>query len=456
MSRLATFLARARERVAAGAYAPSGAALQPNGPFVAAIQSGSGVVAELKPASPSSGLLLRGPVEPVLAAYKAGGAAALSILTDADHFGGSPGLLRTAHAQGLPTLMKDFVVDEAQLACARHDGASAVLLIERCFAGDRERRETLVDAAHKLGLEVLLELFDAADWASARGSNADLLGVNARDLETLKVDEAAALRLLAEVAKQRPVLALSGVRRRADVLAARRAGALGVLVGTMLLEAPDAELALRALQRPLSKVCGLRTETDVVGAARAGADLVGFVVGAPRSPRDVPPIVAQRLADTARSLGLRPVLVTPHADAGEVRAWCRLVRPAFVQVSGFLPAAGWSHSLQSIPTHVLQAVEAGDDAAPGPDVAGFVADSPHGGLGGGTGAVHDWSRTLRLVDAHPGRLSLVAGGLDAGNAAAALAATGAWGADASSRLESEPGRKDPAKVLAFVQAVRGA
>jgi indole-3-glycerol phosphate synthase/phosphoribosylanthranilate isomerase len=453
MDRLATFRARALERVAAGAYAPRGEALEPNGPFAAAVRSGSGIVAELKPASPSRGRLLRGPVDQVLAAYRAGGAAALSILTDADHFGGSPALLREAHAHGLPTLMKDFIVHEAQVACARHQGASAVLLVERLFRGEPERREELVRAAHALGLEVLLELFDADDWAAARGSAADLLGVNARDLETLEVDEADARTLLAEVAAHRPVLALSGIRRRPDARAARRAGACGILVGTMLMEAPDPELALRALRRPLSKVCGLRTQAELADAARAGADLAGLVVGAPQSPRDLPPLTAQRLADDARALGLRPVLVTPHADPWEVREWCRLVRPAFVQVSGFRPEAAWVRSLRAIPTHVLEAV---DGAAPGADSAGFVADSPHGGLGGGTGQTHDWARTLRLVEADPARLSLVAGGLDAGNAAAALAATGAWGADASSRLESAPGRKDPGKVAAFVQAVQGA
>lgn len=450
MDRLATFRSRALERVAAGAYAPVGEPLRPNGSFVAAVQdpAGSGIVAELKPASPSAGRLLRGPPDPLLAAYRSGGAAALSILTDADHFDGSPALLRAAHSHGLPTLMKDFVVHEAQLACARHAGASAVLLIERCFRGDPARREQMVDAAHALGLEVLLELFDAADWASARTSAADLLGVNARDLDTLAVDEAAARRLVAEVAVQRPVLALSGIRGRADAVAARQAGAAGILVGTLLLEAPDPELALRALQRPLSKVCGLRTQADVAAAARAGADLAGFVVGAPASPRNLAPLAAQQLADDARALGLRPVLVTPHADAWEVREWCRLVRPAFVQVSGFQPDAAWVHSLHAIPTHVL---EARDGAAPGPDSAGFVADPSQG-----TGRANDWGATRRLVAANPGRLSLVAGGLDAGNAAAALAATGAWGADASSGLEAEPGRKDPARIAAFVQAVRAA
>jgi indole-3-glycerol phosphate synthase/phosphoribosylanthranilate isomerase len=452
MPRLDRFLDDARRRVAAGAYAVHGPTLHPNGSLKAAVaRAGAGaIVAELKPASPSEGRLLQRPVAAVLADFKAGGADALSVLTDADHFGGSPTLLRETHGAGLPTLMKDFIVDKAQLDCAAHAGASAVLLIERALGA--QRREALVAAAHARGLEVLLEVFDGADWQAARASAADLVGVNSRDLETLQVDPARAAILLGQVAHERPgaALALSGISRRRQVRAALAAGAAGVLVGTALARAPDPVLLLRSLRRPLAKVCGLRTSDELRVAAAAGADLVGLVVGSPGSPRDLPVEGARDLAHVARRLGLRSVLVTRHRDLGAVRAWCEDVRPDFLQLHA--PASeDWIRALAPVQVLVVFGPGPGTDLPAGG--AGIVLD---GTAEGGQGRAHDWSRARLSVDGASGRLAFIAGGLDATTAARALQESGAAGADASSGLESAPGRKDPAKVAAFVQAVHAA
>lgn len=441
---LPSFLQAARERAEAGAYGLDGPALRPNGRLADALRAPGAVIAELKPRSPGEGRLLVGPAAPILAAYKEGGAAALSVLTDATHFGGSPGLLREAHATGLPTLMKDLVVDERQLDCAAHAGASAILLIERCFTS-AEDREAFVAAAHRRGLEVLLELFTVDEAKRAATSRADIVGVNARDLGTLKVDVPAALALVKSLAAAgRPVVALSGIDGRAADRRARAAGAMATLVGTHLMRSPDPGLALRALRRPLAKVCGLRAASDVEAAAQAGADLAGLVVGSPGSPREVTPFAAHRLADEARARGLRPVLVTRTTDPALLLEWCRLVRPAYLQAHGAVPSADLRHRLAAFGVHVLAAVEPG---APAPEADGVVVDTRSAG---GSGAAHAWA-TVPTTG-----LSLIAGGLDAGNAAAALAASGAWGADASSRLESAPGVKDPDKVAAFVKAVHSA
>lgn len=461
MGRLDGFLRAARERVALGAYANKGPRLSPNGSLVAALaRHPTPVIAELKPRSPSEGRLLQGPthaIRGVLDAYRDGGAAALSLLTDATHFDGDPDLLRQAHATGLATLMKDFVVDARQVACAAHAGASAVLLIERCFA-QPEGREALVAAAHREGLEVLLEVHDETDLARAAGSRADLVGVNARDLDTLQVDPVAALRLVQAAAKHgKPVVALSGIADRAAYRAARAAGAQAALVGTHLLRSRDPALALRALQRPLAKVCGVRTSQDLAAATAAGADLVGLVVGSPDSPRNLAPLAAQRLAAQAApdsagtgKAGPRVVLVTRHPDPALQLEWCRLVRPDYLQVHGAPPSADLRHRLATIPTRLLCAVASGapgnqgDPGAPvSADCDGVVIDSTQAG---GAGATHAWR------PAPPG-LSLVAGGLHAGNVAQALAASHAWGADASSGLESAPGMKDAARIQAFVTAV---
>ncbi len=451
MGHLAHFLDDARQRVHMGIYDLEGPALRPNGSLVAAIQDDpAAVMAELKPRSPSQGRLLQGSPGDLLAAYKEGGAAALSVLTDADWFDGSPGLLRLAHTTDLPVMMKDFIVDEAQLRLAAHNGASAVLLIERCL--EPRRRETLVTAAHALGLEVLLEVCRKSDWDTAQSSAADLFGVNARDLDTLELDAPASLELVQTIHDAgRPVIALSGITDRASRLRANKAGAKGVLVGTHLAKSPDPGLWLKALRHPLAKVCGITRQADVDLAAAAGADLVGFVVGA-ESPRAIAALRAQQLSDHAHSLGLRTVLVTPHEDAWEVREWCRVVRPDFVQLTRLQPDAEWIHSIASIPTRVLHAV--GPDEPTPLSGIGLVLDTPSKHGSGGSGLAHDWGASARHVS--QGRFSLVAGGLAGDNAAEAIQATGAWGADASSRLESSPGCKDPEAVKAFVQVVHDA
>lgn len=449
-ARLATFLAAAHRRVAAGAYRPQGPPIKSNGSLAALVRKGGAILAELKPESPSEGRLLHKPARVMLGNYKSGGADALSILTDADHFGGSPALLREAHAAGLPTLMKDFVVDEAQLDSARNEGASAVLLIERVLGP--ARREELVAAAHARGIEVLLEVFDAQDWQAARQSKADLIGVNARDLETLRVDAAAATILLGQVAHERPggAVALSGLHSRAGARLAYAAGAGGILVGTALLKAPDPALLLRSLRRPLAKVCGLRSESDLAAASDAGADLVGLVVGSPDSPRDLAPHEARHLAGVARGKGLRPVLVTRCKDLGAVLDWCRLVQPDFVQLHALAPPA-WVRELESMSVQVLFGVGPGAPVPTGG--AGVVLD---GHPAGGAGLAHDWGAQRVGVQADAGRLTFVAGGLDAASAPLALRQSGAAGADASSGLESAPGRKDSRRIAAFVKAVHSA
>lgn len=425
------FVASAQERVDAGYYHVNGEQLPSNGTL------GPGLIAELKPRSPSEGRLLQDNLLGLLSAYQH--ADAISVLVDADHFDGSIELFRQSHSTGKPLLWKDFVISPQQVESAHHHGASAILLIERCL--DPTVREELVMQAHEFGLQVLLEVFNETDWMSAQESKADFIGVNARDLETLELSVESARALVAKISSSRQVFSLSGCKDRSDRVAAQQAGAIGVLVGTQFMTAPSAELAVKAMQRPIAKVCGITTQLDLKGAEAAGADLVGFVVGAP-TPRSIPIIKAQQLAEATN---LPTVLVTPHEDDWEVREWCRVVKPDFVQIHGFSPTPEWVYSLKAIPTFVLQ-------ARPGePFGDGVVLDTG----AGGTGEVHDWHGDASTVEARKGQLSLVAGGLAHDNVASAIATTGAWGADASSRLENKPGEKNHQLMRQFVEAVHG-
>ena len=206
-----------------------------------------GVIAEVKRRSPSKGAIRADiSTEKQVAAYERGGAAALSILTEPDRFGGSArDLLAARGGSALPLLRKDFLVRELQLVEARALGASAVLLIARALAPGRLREMAV--AAAELGLETLVEVRDESELADALSVRATMIGVNNRDLETLEIDTATGERLLPLVPIDRIAVAESGVQTRADVERYAACGADAVLVGSSLSASDDPESAVRAL-----------------------------------------------------------------------------------------------------------------------------------------------------------------------------------------------------------------
>jgi indole-3-glycerol phosphate synthase len=170
--------------------------------------------------------------------YERGGAVAVSVLTEARHFGGSLADLRLARGRTiLPILRKDFIVHPVQVLEARAEGADAVLLIAAALS-ESELRELAV-VAHEVGLATLVEAHSEADLAKALAAGAGILGVNSRDLETLQVDVERALALLASAPPDRVRVLESGVSSRHQVLAAADAGADAVLVGEAVMRAPD-------------------------------------------------------------------------------------------------------------------------------------------------------------------------------------------------------------------------
>lgn len=205
------------------------------------------VIAEIKRQSPSKGVINAGLSAAVRAAeYAAGGAAALSVLTEPSRFGGSLEDLRLVKAAvGIPLLRKDFITHRVQLLEARVAGASAVLLIARAL-----RPELLTALAHEarsLGLDVLVETRDDEELARAVAIPDAVIGVNNRDLETLVIDAAVAERLIPLIPSGRLAVYESGIRDVADVERAARAGADAVLVGSVLSAAADPVQAVRGL-----------------------------------------------------------------------------------------------------------------------------------------------------------------------------------------------------------------
>jgi indole-3-glycerol phosphate synthase len=233
-------------RAAHAAPAPRGFA----GAVRARIAAGRpAVIAEIKKASPSKGVL-RAIFDPaaIAARYEAGGAACLSVLTDRPYFQGAPEYLVAARAAAnLPVLRKDFIVDEYQVLEARAWGADAVLLIVAAL--DDAQLAAFEACAHELGMAVLVEAHDGAELDRALRLATPLIGINNRNLRTFDVTLATTLDLLPRVPADRVVVTESGILVPADVATMRAGGVHAFLVGEAFMRAADPGAALAALFR---------------------------------------------------------------------------------------------------------------------------------------------------------------------------------------------------------------
>lgn len=212
------------------------------------------VIAELKRRSPSKGEFpWHGDVGRQVRAYEAGGARAVSVVTDGPFFGGSTDLLAEVRAAvGLPVLQKDFLLEPWQVWYARDLGADACLLIAACLPGDALAE--MEATAREAGLHTLVEVVDEAELGRAQGAGARVVGVNNRDLKTFTVDPDRTARLVPLYDEQQVCVAESGIHTRDDVAALLRAGVDAFLIGEALMTAPDPAAHLRGLgagQAPL-------------------------------------------------------------------------------------------------------------------------------------------------------------------------------------------------------------
>jgi indole-3-glycerol phosphate synthase len=210
-------------------------------------RTGVAVIAELKKASPSKGLIREQfCVEELAQELEAAGAAALSVLTDAEFFQGSLANLRAASAAAkIPCLRKDFILDEFQLLEARANSADAILLIVAALS--QAELVSLARSAGQRGLDVLCEVHDEEELQRAVDAGCDLIGVNTRDLRTFKVDPETAFRLADQLPKNVVKVAESGIRSGEDIARLRTAGYQAFLIGEALMRAEHPREALREL-----------------------------------------------------------------------------------------------------------------------------------------------------------------------------------------------------------------
>lgn len=252
-------LATKREEIAAGKQVLSevqwltkAARLEPARGFYramkAAVDAGKpAVIAEVKKASPSKGIL-RDPFDPeaIARSYAQHGATCLSVLTDLQYFKGAPQYLDMARqASGLPAIRKDFIIDTYQVVQARGLGADAILLIVAAL--DMPALLELEQCAHELGMDVLVEVHDAAEMDLALQMKTPLIGVNNRNLRTFEVSLQTTLNLKNSLGPQHLLVTESGIASRQDVLAMRSQGVNAFLVGEAFMRAPSPGEALSQL-----------------------------------------------------------------------------------------------------------------------------------------------------------------------------------------------------------------
>lgn len=205
------------------------------------------LIAEVKRASPSAGLIREDFDPPTIAkSYEDGGAACISVLTDEPFFQGSLDFLRAVRsAVDLPILRKDFIVDPYQLLQARVAGADAVLLIAECLSP--QQLIEMDEQASELGLQTLIELYEPENLVPVLATKTRLVGINNRDLRTFETDLQHCVRLAADIPSDRLVVGESGIRSADDVAMLKAGGVKAILVGESLMRQPNIMIATKAL-----------------------------------------------------------------------------------------------------------------------------------------------------------------------------------------------------------------
>lgn len=432
------------------------------------------LIAEVKRASPSKGLLAEH-FDPVAqaSAYAAGGAAAISVLTEPRYFLGSLEHLSAVRAAvSVPVLRKDFLLDPYQVYEARAAGADAALLILAML--DDALAADLLALIRSLGMEALVEAHNAAEVERAVRLGASVIGVNARDLRTFNVDTAVVRRLRALVPTGRVFIAESGVSDWRGAAQARVWGANAVLVGEALMRAADPVAKARELAsapggmtaklfggsgQPFVKICGLATPEQAQAAARFGADAFGLVF-APMAPahRRVTREQAARIVEGVADMESPPlpvgVFVNPAAD--EVAELAASLDLGAIQLSGDetpdqcaeIAAATGLPIIKAVRLRAEADLERLDDYIHAG--ATLLVDTPARGLYGGAGQTGDWSLARQMAEQWP---IILAGGLTPANVAEAVSAVAPRGVDVSSGVETDSA-KDIEKIQAFIAQAR--
>ncbi|WP_404340369.1 bifunctional indole-3-glycerol-phosphate synthase TrpC/phosphoribosylanthranilate isomerase TrpF [Pseudoalteromonas mariniglutinosa] len=406
---------------------------------------GTQFILECKKASPSKGLI-REPFDlaEITAIYKKY-ATCISVLTDEKYFQGSFDYLEFVRSQvEQPLICKDFFIDEYQIYLARIYGGDAILLMLSVL--DDAQYCALRAVAISLNMAVLTEVSNEQEVQRAVALNADIIGINNRDLRDLSTDLATTERLREHIPSDKVVISESGIYTHSDV---KRLAPLcnGFLIGSSLMAEHDLESACRKVILGENKVCGLTRSQDVIAAYQQGA-LYGGLIFYPKSPRYVDLECARELSQSAP---LKFVGVFVDAPMTQVAQYAHVLKLAAVQLHGQESDDYIKTLREHLPTDCeIWKAQAIKDRLPAAasNVDRHLYDTYSDNQAGGTGKAFDWS-----LLSHAEQPFMLAGGLNPDNIHAALYC-GATGLDLNSGVETSAGKKCQTKLHHAFTSIR--
>jgi indole-3-glycerol phosphate synthase/phosphoribosylanthranilate isomerase len=451
------------------------------------------IIAEFKRRSPSAGIIRDDlSATDIARRYESGGACAISVLTDKDHFGGSiDDLSAVRAATDLPLLRKDFPVDPIQIYEAAIAGADAVLLIVASL-DDADLANLRIVAEDELGLDALVEVHTSEELRRALKAGATIVGVNNRDLRTFRTSLETSERLIAEAPRDRVMISESGLQSAKSLRHLQTLGFRGFLIGESLMRSTDPEAALRnfiagaedqpSLQptcshRPVAapagfstahsavatanhmaaiqiKICGVTNVNDARTCVELGVDMIGLNF----YPGSVRHVTGETAREIVRAVprSVQCVGVFVDADANEIRETANRAGIHRVQLHGdFAPetCSDLAREFRVIRAFATDTQFHPEHAAAFPD-CDVLVDAHHPQLRGGTGQTCDWATARATLPFT--RFLILSGGLNPQNVDRAMAEVTPHAVDVCSGVESAPGVKNHSALEHFIRAVRAA
>ncbi len=403
-------------------------------------------IAEVKPKSPSEGVLYNRNFIKLAQDYENAGVDAISILTDKPSFGGSLELLHEiSQSINLPILRKDFIFSKTQIIESLRNHADALLLIVSLLS--EQKLSELISFSYDLGIIPVVEVVSEKELNIAIKTGAKIIGVNARNLQTLVIDYDNALKVLKKIPKSITPLLFSGIKTKQDVQQAVMSGAKGILVGTSLLKANDIKSKIKELRSNfIVKICGVKDINSAKNVIKQKPDMIGlnFV---PTSIRKIDIKTAKNIAKLAKKQNISIVGVFQNQPLKEVLKAIKIIPLDYVQLHGD------EDYCNQIPLPIIKKItlENIDEQIKlyKEEVDIFLVDRPKQGQG----PLITGEKIRKLAEKYP---LLIAGGLDSQNVANAISEVGRelLGVDVSGGVEHVAGVKDEQLVGYFIQESR--
>jgi indole-3-glycerol phosphate synthase/phosphoribosylanthranilate isomerase len=408
--------------------------------FLSALKGKNNIISEIKYKSPSAGKIgKKRPIKEIATAYDKY-ASAISVLTDKKYFAGNKKYIKEAKKYTqVPILRKDFIIDEYQAYESRYLGADAFLLIASLLSADEI--EEMLKIARELGMECLVEVKNEEELRKVLNTSAKIIGINNRNLNDFKVSLETTKKLKQLIPSDKIIVSESGIYTKKDIL---ELDTNAVLIGTSLIEAKNTEEKLCSMHRCKVKICGITNLEDAQSAVSAGADLLGFNFYE-KSPRYIAPQnateIIKQLPNTIQTGG-----VFVNKSKEEIMQIQKQTGIDFIQLHG----DETEEFAASIGTNVIKAVRVKEKLpAIKTKLYARLYDTFNKNKYGGTGETFN-TKILTKTNCK----TIIAGGLRLENIKEVLKTTKPYAIDVASGVEKEPGKKDPEKMIKFIQMVR--